>query len=312
MIERNKGLFKNKKKALIVEGGGMKGTFAGGALAVMSTIYPARHFDVVVGVSSGSCSAAYYVTHNTKDTSKIFNNLNVWRHELSGKKLIDFLNPLKGKTFLNQEYLIDFLFGEKYPLPIENLDNKKSVPFYIVVSNIKTMLPEYIRVTSKNVLSILKAATAVPIATRGQYTFGDKVYSDGALLDPIPIEPVLKAGYKDITVVLNNPIYHKSSKYGKVLSKLSFPKNKKAEWAMQNYHHIRYNQSMDILNHPPEDVKINVIAPQEKLPASLLVTDSKRLNLSVDMGMEAAKKMFQKNSTKIKNFIESIRHFNYR
>ncbi len=312
MIEQNKGLFKNRKKALIVEGGGMKGTFAGGALAIMSNIYPSRHFDVVVGVSSGSCSAAYYVTHGVKDTSTIFNNLNVWRHELSGKKLIDFLNPLKGRTFLNQEYLIDFIMGEKYPLPVQNLDKKKAVPFYIVVSNMKTMVPEYIRVTSKNILSVLKAATAVPIATRGKYTFGEKEYSDGALLDPIPIEPVLKAGYKDITVVLNNPIDYKTKQYGKLLSNLSFRGNKKAIWAMQNYHHIRYNQSMDILNNPPSDVTINIIAPEKDLPTGLLVTDTKKLNLSVDLGMEAAKKMFQRNSTKIRNFLESLRHFNHR
>ncbi|MBE7412571.1 MAG: patatin-like phospholipase family protein [Leptospiraceae bacterium] len=312
MIEKASGFMKNKKKALIVEGGGMKGTFAGGALAIMSNIHPSHHFDIVVGVSSGSCSAAYYVTHGVKDTSKIFNNLNVWRHELSGKKLINFLNPLKGKTFLNQEYLVDFLFGEKYPLPLENLDQKKAVPFYIVVSNMKTMLPEYIRITSKNILSVLKAATAVPIATKGKHTLGDKVYSDGALLDPIPIEPVLDAGYKDITVVLNNPIYHKAKKYSKWLSNLSFPGNKQAIWAMQNYHHVRYNRAMEILNNPPKDVTIKVIAPDEKLPTGLLVTDTKKLNLSVDLGMEAAKKFFQKNSSKIKNFLESVQHFHFR
>ena len=81
---------------------------------------------------------------------------------------------------------------------------------------------------------------------------------------------------------------------------------------MQNYHHIRYNQSMEILNNPPKDVTINIIAPEKDLQTGLLVTDGRKLNMSVDLGMEAAKKMFQRNTTKIKKFLESMHHFNSR
>ncbi|HNI27333.1 MAG TPA: patatin-like phospholipase family protein, partial [Leptospiraceae bacterium] len=56
---------KAKKKnstALIVEGGGMRGAFAGGALSAMCKYYPSKNFDLMLGVSAGSCSLAYYAT----------------------------------------------------------------------------------------------------------------------------------------------------------------------------------------------------------------------------------------------------------
>ncbi|MCX7998110.1 MAG: patatin-like phospholipase family protein [Leptospiraceae bacterium] len=49
------------QKVLIVEGGGMKGAFSGGVLACMCKLFPKENFDLVLGVSAGSCSLAYYV-----------------------------------------------------------------------------------------------------------------------------------------------------------------------------------------------------------------------------------------------------------
>ncbi|MCB1302720.1 MAG: patatin-like phospholipase family protein, partial [Leptospiraceae bacterium] len=79
---------KKKTRALIVEGGGMRGAFAGGVLAAMNRFYPSVHFDIVVGVSAGSCSAAYYVTEAPNDLESTIRNLNVWRYELSDGRFL--------------------------------------------------------------------------------------------------------------------------------------------------------------------------------------------------------------------------------
>lgn len=274
-----------KSKALIVEGGGMRGSFAGGVLASMGRIYPANNFDLVVGVSAGSCSAAYYVASTPAERMIEF-CLDVWRYELTGKKFISFFNVLRGKTILNQEYLIDYLFGKKYRLPEGSLDRPGATPCYVTVSNLHTVLPEYIRATSSNLLSLLKAATSLPIATRGRKKLGEHEYTDGAVLDPLPVQAVLEAGYKDITVVLNHSRDYRSDPVGRMLSWLSYPGHSKIRDMVKREHHVRFNRAFDLINHPPRGVKMDIVDPTEEVPAGLITRDILKLNQSVDLGIE--------------------------
>ncbi|MCE9596608.1 MAG: patatin-like phospholipase family protein [Spirochaetia bacterium] len=300
-----------KTRALIVEGGGMRGSFAGGVLASMSRIYPPSNFDIVVGVSSGSCSAAYYVA-STPTERMVDWCLDVWRYELTGSRFISYLNMLRGKTILNQEYLIDFLFGKKYEFPRHRLDDPKRTPFYVTLSNLQTILPEYVRATSQNVLHLLKAATSLPIATRGRKFLGESEYTDGGVIDPMPVEAVMEAGYKDITVVLNHPRSYRSDPVGKMLGWLSYPGNKKIREFITREHHHRFNRAFDLLNHPPAGFNIQIVDPKSPVPAGLVTRDIVKLNRAVDLGIETGLRYFServsesrsKFSSKLKAFFK--------
>ncbi len=283
---------KNKGRALIVEGGGMRGAFTGGALAAMTVHHPSRNFDLVVGVSSGSCAAAYYVTESSQSMVLMLANLNMWRYELTGSRLISFFNPLRGKTFLNQEYLVDHLFGNKYRLHREKLDEPGNVPFYIVVSNIETLKPEYIKASSSNIFTLLKASTSMPIATKGKRNLDGKTYTDGGVLDPLPVQAVIDAGYTDITVVLTNPRSYRSKAIGKLLSKLSYPFHGRLAKMLNSVHHVMHINAYEIINRPPRGVKIRIIDPDSASPARMITRSEKKLNATVDMGFEAAMKAF--------------------
>ena len=56
----NAGAVENRKTALIVEGGAMRGAWAAGVLAYLQE-RGRRQFDLVYAASSGACSAAYFV-----------------------------------------------------------------------------------------------------------------------------------------------------------------------------------------------------------------------------------------------------------
>ncbi|MBK8399087.1 MAG: patatin-like phospholipase family protein [Leptospiraceae bacterium] len=159
-------------KVLIVEGGGMRGAFAGGVLSAMCKYYPVDNFDLVIGVSAGSCSLAYYTLEDEKKLISKQTILDIWKNELDGSKFISFLNFLKGKKPLDQKYLIDYLLGEKYKIEGAKFHKKNTVPFYIVVSNLQTLVPNYIRASKDNILQLLKAATSLPIATKGREWIG--------------------------------------------------------------------------------------------------------------------------------------------
>jgi predicted patatin/cPLA2 family phospholipase len=117
------------QKVLLVEGGGMKGSFAGGVLTSFNLNYPAQNFDLIVAVSSGACSAAYYASTPEPQPIQSEELLNIWRFELAGSKLISIFNPFKGKTLLDQNYLVDDLFGKNIQFK-KKISRKKDFPFF--------------------------------------------------------------------------------------------------------------------------------------------------------------------------------------
>lgn len=298
-LPRAKG---KKNRVLIVEGGGMRGAFAGGVLAAMNRWYPSRRFDLVVGVSAGSCSAAYYVTESPNDLEATLKNLNVWRYELSDGRFLARRRLLGKKTVMDQNYLIDHLFGSRYRLKKERLDNPRSTPLFVVVSNLSSGKPEYVRATAENALPLLKAATALPVATKGRSNLGNEMFTDGAVTDPIPVEAVIDAGYKDITVVLNHPRSYITGRTGRLLSFLSFPYNKSMARFVRHEYHIKYNRAKEVINHPPPGVKIRIVDPPMSLPMKIVTTNEQILNQVVDMGLEAGRKAFEKMQVEKRRF----------
>jgi predicted patatin/cPLA2 family phospholipase len=289
-------------KALIVEGGGMRGAFAGGVLSAMCKYHPADNFDLVIGVSAGSCSLAYYTIEEEHKPFSKQTILDIWKNELDGSKFISLMNFLKGKKPLDQKYLIDYLLGEKYRLRSEILHKESTVPFYVVVSNLNTLLPEYVRASKDNILQLLKAATSLPIATRGKEWLGQKLYSDGGVMDPIPIKAVLAAGYRDITVILNKSRDHFSEPVGKIVSFLSFPTLPNVAKFLREKHHLAYNEAKVIINNPPRGIKIKILEPEHKIDIGLTTTNKKSLIQTVNHGWEVAYRMFNhKNKRRAKS-----------
>ena len=291
---------KKSSKVLIVEGGGMRGAFAGGVLSAMCKYHPADNFDLVIGVSAGSCSLAYYAIEDSVRLISKQTILDIWKRELHGSKFISLLNFLKGKKPLDQQYLIDYLLGDKYRIKAEKFHQKNAVPFYIVVSNLQTLLPEYVRASKDNILQLLKVATSLPIATKGKEWIGQKLYSDGGVMDPIPVKAVLEAGYRDITIVLNKSRTHFSKPVGKIDSYLSFPTLPNVAKFLRDKHHIAYNEAKEIINNPPKGIKIKILDPEEDLKIGLTTTNKKSLIQTVNHGWEVAYRMF--NAQKRRRF----------
>ncbi len=295
-------------RALIVEGGGMRGAFAGGALGMMGELYPPENYDIVIGVSSGACSASYYVTEKNIDTARRNKILQVWRYELAGSKLMSYRNLLRGRPFLNQEYLIDELFGRRYPVKREILDEKSTTPFYIVVSNIKTLQPEYHRARGDNLFNLLKAATSLPIATKGRRRIGETEYTDGGVLDPLPVQAAIDAGYTDLTVILTNPRTHEQGRIGPFLSFMCFPWDGQVQRKLTKEMHVLHQRSYNLINNPPPGVRVRIIDPRHTLPAHMLSTNVFLLHHTVEMGLAAAFELFGKEKRR-KGFLARIRRW---
>lgn len=279
-------------RALLVEGGGMRGAFSSGVIAAMCEYFPSSRFSLVLGVSAGVCPLAYYVTDSEEKISsqKI---LNIWKEDLIGNQFISFFNLLRGNYIMNQSYLVDYLLKEKHPIVNERI-SPTSTPFFITVSDLTELIPRYIRVSRENIFTLIRAATALPIVTRGYEELEGRVLGDGGALDPIPIESLIRKGYRDITVILNQPVSLFSVPIGKIVSKLAYPGNALLRRKVRKIHHSSYNRAKDIMQNPPGGIKIRVIQPEKKSFLKMITTNKSKIHRMIHYGWRVGKSYFEK------------------
>src|ERR1035438_7568972 len=96
--------------ALIVEGGGMRGAWAAGVLAVLHE-KGRRQYDLVYAASSGACSAAYFVAGMWEP------GLTIWRKLAS--QAVRKSNFLRRKPIIDLAYLVDHVRSEERRVGIE-------------------------------------------------------------------------------------------------------------------------------------------------------------------------------------------------
>lgn len=271
----------------------MRGAFSSGVISAMCEYFPSNRFSLVLGVSAGVCPLAYYVTDSPTEKTSGQKILNIWKEDLVGNQFINFLNLLRGNHIMNQSYLVDYLLKEKHPILNDRINNSPTA-FYITVSDLKELIPRYVRVSKENIFTLIRAATALPIVTRGWEELEGMIFGDGGALDPIPIESLIRKGYKDITVILNQPVNHFSLPISKFLSNLAYPGNKLLRRKVRKVHHSSYNRAKDILLKPPPGVKIHVIQPEKKSFLKMISTNKSKIHRMINYGWRMGKSYFEK------------------
>ncbi|MCG3732051.1 patatin-like phospholipase family protein [Vibrio cincinnatiensis] len=271
------------KKALVVEGGAMRGIFASGVLdAFMEQNY--RPFDFVMGVSAGASNLVGYLAHQPKRSYQVIT-------ELATSKR--FYNPgrfLRGGSLVDVRWLIDEA-NEHYPIDEERLFS--SVPFFAAATNINTGKADYYQVTRENFVTAIEATSALPLVYKNTPCFSGGCYTDGGVADSIPVKEAYRRGARDITVILSHP--------------LSYTMNKpKSEWMMKKlfarYPQVansvvhraeKYNGSLQFIHHPPKGANIEVIAPPENFAVKRLTMKKPLLQQGYQMGLNAGKQYLQ-------------------
>ena len=79
--------------------------------------------------------------------------------------------------------------------PFDDEEYKKSdIPFYAVVTNIRTGKPEYVQIKSVfDQMDVLRASGSMPVVSK-PVKLGNEWYLDGAVTDSIPYEHMLDNG----------------------------------------------------------------------------------------------------------------------
>lgn len=220
----------------------------------------AEHFDLVVSVSAGAVSAAYFLA------GQAGLGYAVWRRLTHRRFIRRLTNLLIGKPIFDLAYLQE-VCTRIAPLDIAHIV-ASSTEFRIVVTDCHTGKPEYIVPSAQGFMAAMMTSCTYP-------PFGSPVrlnggtYCDGAIADPLPLRYALDRGGTRILVVSTTPSHfrqQRSSVLTAALAWRAFPSNERMRAAYQSAAR-RYNVGKDLCVLPYRDCALVVIQPKEMLPA---------------------------------------------
>lgn len=266
-----------ENNALVVEGGAMRGIFAAGVLdAFMQEEY--NPFSFTIGASAGASNLLGYLAKQPKRSYQIITDLGTTK---------DFFSPtrfVKGGHLTDVKWLSETSL-QQYPLHLEQLLN--NIPLFAATTDIETGQANYFKVTKDNLLNVMEATTALPVAYRETPCFGGSCFTDGAVADSIPVKEAYRRGARDITVILSHPLsYSMPESNSHWIMKRLLSDNPVVADALKT-RAKRYNQALDFIRFPPQDAKVRVIAPPEGFPVKRLTRKREVLDTGYQMGFNA-------------------------
>lgn len=266
-------------RALIVEGGAMRGIFASGVLdAFMDANF--QPYDFAIGVSAGASNLLGYIANQPGRSYHVITEL------ATQKKFFSPARFIKGGDLVD----IQWLWTEaNKQFPIDQTDIFHSIPFWATVTDVRTGKANYHRISPANIQDAMIATAALPIAFKHPPCFSGGCYTDGGVADSIPVKEAYRRGARDITVILSHPLNYQMPKarHPWLINKLLTPYPKIAD-AMA-HRADNYNASLAFIRNPPEGTIVRVIAPPDMFSVKRLTMDTKQLNEGYIMGMEAGR-----------------------
>lgn len=270
-------------KALVAEGGAMRGIFAAGVLDTFLN-HSVTDFDFCLGVSAGASNLATFAAGVPGLSKKIIT-------EYATKRA--FFSPLR---FIQGGHMTDVHWlWQQCKASLPGTPNEfEQMPFYAGITNTTIGQCEYPRVTFENIDDIMVASCAIPTAYRDQPEINGVRYCDGGVADPIPVRQAYAMGARNITVVLSKPLsfVKPDLKAGWLIDKLYGQQPGLAD-ALKRRSAV-YNETRQFLLSPPDDLTLTVLAPDDNFGVKRLTMNKFRLMLGYRSGMNAARALLRK------------------
>jgi len=274
------------KKALVVGSGSLRGAYSAGVSETLGKELGSDYFDGVYSCSVGVYMATFFVA----DQPSVIED--TWRNRVSGRQLVNFLNPLKGRHVLDLEYLEEIFGNGRSCLDLSRLFRNET-KLLICLTNSETGEPEYLDPRGGNTLRLMSASCAYPLLHPPVRLNGTS-YFDGGLSDPLPVRKALDDGYDEVVAVLNKPksTATRLGRCARLFRRFAMPFARfpnKIRGLIEEYEERRERLEEDL-----RDSRVKIIRPSKKLPLKNLVdTDSQRINETIDIGVMDARRFLE-------------------
>lgn len=268
------------KTGLVLEGGAMRGMYTAGVLDVF--MEESVTFDGIIGVSAGALFGVNFLSGQKGRVIRYNRRFNADPDYLGLRPL------LRTGNIVDTDYAY-----RRVPRELDVFDDetfrKSGVPFYAVVTNVKTGKPEYLKIESVyEQMDVLRASGSMPFVSR-PVQIGRKLYLDGAIADSIPFERFLETGYERLVVVLTKPDGYVKKPMSPVLAHAFYARMyPKFEQQVKN-RHIMYNDTIRRLKKREAEGELFVLRPSEQVNLSRVEKNPEKLQALYDVGTRDAR-----------------------
>ena len=269
--------------AIVAEGGGQRGIYTAGVLDTFL-----RHgfnpFELGVGASAGAQNLSTYFISLPGYAKRAI-------AELSAEP--SFLVPyrwLGKRSVIDLDMYFSRLVDDPvYRFPCGEIDRLAGQRRLVFVATSKSDLTAtYLEPDSNNLLTHMKASSAVPFLYRGGVNVGSEILVDGGVADPLPVRRAHALGAKRIVVIRTVPGNEVVSCWRQRLKALRLERAIPAAMsAMLERHEQSYEDAMCFMREPPQGVEIVQIAPELPLRSQVFGSRSEALMADYASGCQA-------------------------
>ena len=272
------------KAGLVVEGGGMRGVYSSGVLDFF--IEKDLFFENNYGVSAGACHLCSYLAKQYKRAFRV--NVDY----LNDKRYCSVHSLLKTGNLFGAEMLYDIIPNE---LDLFDYDtyNKNESNFYVVITDINTGKPEYVKIGDlKKDIIYVRASSSLPLLAQN-VKINDKEYLDGGISDSIPIKKSIADGNKKNVVILTrDSTYRKGKNSLMPIIKLKYKKYPNFVKSMAD-RYIVYNEILDFIKELEDNGDVFVIRPKNPVKIGRTEKNKEKLEALYNEGYNDAKDCYE-------------------
>ena len=271
------------KAGLILEGGGMRGSYTAGVLDAFLDL--GIHIEDIIGVSAGAANAISYVSEQHGHNLTIYNTC-------INRKYLSAWNFFTTGSFFGMKYVFYEVTRNIIPFDYDKFKNSKK-KLTVVTTNLADGKPFYKQLSDLNNdtdMKYLCATAAIPMASTIVKADGFRLM-DGGASDSIPIEYSLAKENKKNIIVLTRcaGFQHKKSRMS-WFPYVRYPAHREFAHTISNRYRY-YNKSIEIAEREEREGNALIIRPSKPIIAGRMEKDPGKLSAQYQIGYDDAMAM---------------------
>ena len=275
----------DRKTALVLEGGGMRGVFTSGVLDAFM-----KHdltFPYIVAVSAGACNGMSYVSHQPR-RARISNIDYLARYKYIGLRHL----VTQGGIF-DRELLYDKFPNQYLPFDFDTFFSSP-MTFEMVTTNCLTGQPMYLseRHDRQRALDIVRASSSLPYVSKIVDVDGIPML-DGGIVDSIPLQHAIDMGHPtNVLVLTRNRGYRDTGKDMKI-----------PRFIYRKYPRLRvvlsrrlaaYNAQLEYVERMEDEGRVICIRPERPMEVDRIEKDIAKLERLYEEGFALGERFCEK------------------
>lgn len=275
----------DRKTALVLEGGGMRGVFTSGVLDAFM-----KHdltFPYIVAVSAGACNGMSYVSHQPRRAR--ISNIDY----LARYKYIGLRHLVTQGCIFDRELLYDKFPNQYLPFDFDTFFSSP-MTFEMVTTNCLTGQSMYLseRHDRQRALDIVRASSSLPYVSKIVDVDGIPML-DGGIVDSIPLQHAIDMGHPtNVLVLTRNRGYRDTGKDMKI-PRFIYRKYPRLRVALSR-RLAAYNAQLEYVERMEDEGRVICIRPERPMEVDRIEKDIAKLERLYEEGFAIGERFCEK------------------